>query len=103
MNRITEAISRMEIQVRRRIADGLTTAVRVAETSATLDMATDEFCRFQTLKSLSVASGGLSPGEGMTIYNLLGGSETTFNAQPVHVKAVLTGIFKKLLEGEIAR
>ena len=102
MNRIQTAYARMEKQIEQRIKDGLATKEAVEETSSKLDMPLDEYCMFQQMKSLAVANGRLTTEEGMTIYNSMGESVETFNGQPVHVKVVLTGIFKELLSARIA-
>jgi len=97
MNRVAAAYQKMEEQIQKRIADGVTTEQAVAKTNESLNMSINEYCKFQEAKSLAVASGKLSADEGMTIYNSLGESVETFNGQPVHVKAVLTKIFSELL------
>ena len=102
-NRIIAAFDRMEKQIADRIAAGLTTAAKVAETSKALDMGIEEYCMFQELKSLAFANGKLAHEEAQTIYACLGETDPdTFNAQPVHIKAVLTGILKELLAAKIA-
>lgn len=101
MNRIQAAYDRMEAQIKQRVADGIVTAEKVAESCASLDMEFDEYVRFQSLKSLAVADQSITPEEGQTIYIALGESLDTFNGQPVHIKAVLTGIYKEMLGKEI--
>jgi hypothetical protein len=56
-NRITDAFARMKAQIADRIAKGLTTAERVRDLHQTLDMDLTEYVKFQTLKTLAVASG----------------------------------------------
>jgi hypothetical protein len=63
-NRITAAFARMEAQIADRIANGLTTAEKVRNVHKTLDMDLDEYVKFQTLKTLAVAHGLLTPEEG---------------------------------------
>jgi len=101
MNRIQTAYARMEKQIEQRIADRLTTREAVAETASALDMSLVEYCKLQELKSLAVAENKLTAEEGMTIYNSMGETVETFNRQPVHVKVVLTSIFKELLSARI--
>lgn len=103
MNRILAAFERMEKQIADRIASGLTTAERVAASSAGLDLDVSEYCRFQELKSLAVANGTITLDEGNTIYAALGNDPSTFSAQPVHVKYVLNGFFTELLKRSIGR
>ncbi len=98
-NRVTAAISVMKAQIEGRIAMGLTTPERVAASAAGLDMEVEEHADFQTRKSLAVELGKLTLDEGMTVYVLLGNTVSVFNRQPAHVKSVLTGLFRELLEG----
>src|SRR5262245_56436425 len=100
-NRITAAFARMEAQIADRIANGLTTAEKVRYVHKTLDMDLSEFVKFQTLKTLAVAQGLLTPEEGESIYVCLGESVQTFNDQPIHVKSVLTSFFAELLKAQI--
>ena len=88
----------MEKQIAQRIVDGLTTQNAVDDVGNSLDMAIDEYCKFQELKSLAVLEDRLTIDEGMTIYNCLGNSVETFNNQPVHVKSVLTSLFMTLMQ-----
>ena len=71
------------------------------ETRKALDMDVEEFCKFQDLKSLAVASGKLTLEEGQTVYGYLGNTPDVFNKQHVEVKAVLTGLFSELLQWRI--
>jgi hypothetical protein len=100
-NRITLAIARMEKQIADRVASGATTIEGVAHAHKSLDMDLGEFARFQTLKTLAVSNGRLSPDEGQTVYALLGNTPSVFNARPAAVKAVLTGLFRELLEANL--
>jgi hypothetical protein len=100
-NRITAAFARMEGQIANRIANGLTTAEKVRDVHKTLDMDLPEYVRFQTLKTLAVAQGLLTPEEGQSIYLCLGESVQTFNDQPIYVKTVLTTFFAELLRAQI--
>lgn len=96
-NRITAAFARMEAQIADRVAKGITTQAKVDETSKAMDMTIAEHAMFQTKKSLAVAQGRLTAEEGQTIYVALGNTVSVFNKQPVHVKCVLTSLFKELL------
>jgi len=100
-NRIEAAFERMEKQIQGRIRDGKTTQEKVDATGKSLDMDLEEFCKFQDLKSLAVSEGKLSLEEGQAIYACLGNIPATFNGQPVHVKAVLTGVFGELLKARL--
>ena len=100
-NRITAAFARMNAQIADRIAKGLTTADKVAALNGTLDMDIAEYARFQTLKTLAVAQGLMTPDEGQTIYLCLGESVQTFNDQPTYIKSVLTSFFAELLTAQI--
>lgn len=97
MNRILLSFARMEAQIKDRIAKGHTTKEKVDEVAKTLDMDFQEFVRFQELKSLAVATEKLTLDEGMTIFNALGGTPSHFNAQPTHIKSVMTSLFAELL------
>jgi hypothetical protein len=102
MNRVIAAIDRMEKQLAERVATGLTTQPKLDETSKKLDLPWDEYVRFQELKSLASIEGKLTLDEAQTIYEYLGESgPDQFNAQPVHVKVILTKIFAELLGAKI--
>ena len=100
-NRITEAFARMKAQIADRIAKGLTTAEKVRDLHKTLDMDLTDYVKFQTLKTLAVAQGLLTPQEGQSVYGCLGESVQTFNDQPIHIKSVLTSFFAELLTVQI--
>lgn len=91
----------MEKQIAERIASGLTTAEKIAETRKALDMDVSEYCKIQETKSLAVADGTLTLDEGLTIYAALGEVPSHFNGQPVHVKSVITSLFAELLKRRI--
>jgi hypothetical protein len=103
MNRIAAAIDKMRAQIRGRIESGLTTEAGVEETRKALDMDLMEFARFQELKSLASLDGPLTLEEGQYIYRLLGGTPSHFNRQDVATKAVLTQVFRELLQRAVAR
>jgi hypothetical protein len=97
-NRILNAVAKKKKEIEDKVASGTLTQAKVDETCKALDMDLREYCRFQELKSLAVASNLLTLDEGQTVYAYLGESLDTFNTQPVEVKVVLTGLFKELLE-----
>ena len=101
-NRITDAVARMSAQIAERLRTGATTPDAVTRCGESLDMAIDEYCAFQDLKSYAHMAGGLSLEEAQTLYGYLGETPETFNRQPVHVKAVLTQVFQDLLGARIA-
>ena len=101
-NRITDAVARMSAQIAERLRAGQTTPDAVTRCDRSLDMAIDEYCAFQDMKSHAHMSGGLSLDEAQTLYGYLGETPETFNRQPVHVKAVLTQVFQELLSARIA-
>src|SRR4051794_24179471 len=103
VNRISRAIDRMRVQVEERIALGMTTEARVETTRKALDMDLGEFAKLQEMKSLACVDGTLTPDEAQYVYGLLGATPSHFNKQDVATKAVLTQMFRELLEGSVAR
>ena len=97
MNRVEAAIQQTSEMITTRLADGLVDQTKIDNLHRTLNMEFLEFCRFQELKSLAVASGKLSLEEGMTIFGLLGETPEHFNRQSVAAKSVLTRIFAELM------
>lgn len=86
-----------------RVIENITTLRRNLGTidpglSSKLDMSFEEYCKFQELKSLAVASGVLSLEEGQVVYALLGSIPDDFNNADVATKIVLTKLFAQLLE-----
>jgi hypothetical protein len=102
-NRITDAFARIKAQIADCIAKGLTTAEKIRDVHKTLDMDLAEYVKFQTLKTLAVAQGLLTPDEAQSVYFCLGESMQKFNDQPVHVKSVLTSLFAELLTAQVRR
>lgn len=98
-DRIVTAIGKTKAQIQERIALGMTSEAMVKASGKTLDMDIEEHALFQTKKTLAVANGKLTLDEGQTVYRLLGNTVSVFNKQPVHVKIVLTTLFKELLGG----
>ena len=103
MNKVIAAIDTMEKQIAERIKSKLVTPDKVEALRQKLDMALDEYCAFQNLKSLASVSGKLSLDEANTIYGYLGNTPDHFNNQPVAVKVILTKIYSELLTWKIAR
>jgi hypothetical protein len=103
MNRVTIAIAKTEKQIEERIACGLATQDKVDTMHKTLDMAFDEYCAFQNLKSLASVSGKLTLEEAQTVYAYLGNTVEHFNAQGIGVKVVLTKIYSELLDWKISQ
>ena len=97
MNRVAKSIEKMKDQIAERIALGMTTVERVAQTHKSLDLSLDEFVKFQELKSIAMMADRLTQEEAQMIYGFLGETTEHFNRQEVHVKAVLTQIFQELL------
>lgn len=102
MNRISAAFAKMEKQLADRLENGIVTQKQVDKTNQALDMDAIEYCKLQEYKSLAVADGTLSLEEGQTAFAALGNTLEHFNNQPVHIKAVLTQIFKELLGKQLA-
>lgn len=103
VNRVSAAIRRMRTQIQERIALGMTTEARVEQTRKALDMDLGEFARLQELKSLAGVDGTLTPDEAQTVYALLGSTPEHFNNQDAATKAVLTQLFRELLERQVSR
>lgn len=97
MNRILLSIDKMEKQINSRIVEGLISKQNVEDQSRLLDLSTEEHAIFQNQKSLAQQSGVLTLDEANTVYQLLGGTNTVFNKQPVHVKYVLTKLLSELI------
>lgn len=97
MNRILAAIGRTE----QRILDRGLTGDKLAALGSSLDMAFDEYCRFQEFKSLAYADGTLNLDEANFIYSSIGESVDTFNRLPVAYKVVFTQLFSELLKRAI--
>jgi hypothetical protein len=61
-----------------------------------MDVALDEFCRWQEIKSLAVTEGVLTPEEGAYIYHQMGELPQTFNKRPLAVKVAITKTMAEL-------
>lgn len=96
-NRITAAIGRTETRIADRLASGQVTQATLDDLHKKNDMALDEYCKFQELKSLAFAQGKITLDEANTLYGFLGEMPETFNSQPLAVKVVLTQFFVELL------
>jgi len=98
MNKIILAIEKAD----KAIAAKNLPQTQLAELSKSLDMALDEYCCFQTLKSNAVG-GQLTLDEANTIYGYLGNIPEHFNRQPLAVKWTLTEVFRVLLGNRIKK
>jgi hypothetical protein len=101
MNRVLKAIAQRKEIIAGRLASGQVTQEQIDKTHKLLDLELDEYVKFQELKSLASTDGTMTLEEATTVYNYLGTIPETFNQQPVEVKAVLTQIYKELLEKAI--
>jgi len=101
MNRITNAIDKMNQAIPERIAQGLTTQKNVDELNKVLDMSLEEYCKFQEMKSAYTGS-LLTLDEAQTVYGFLGNSVEHFNAQSITVKSVLTQLFSELIKSQLS-
>jgi len=97
MNRVTEAVARME-----RLKAGLITEAQITAMGKSLDLNLEEFAHFQNVKSLATVSGDLTAEEGMSVYSCLGGTPSVFNKQRPAVKYVLTQLFAELMKKRAA-
>jgi len=97
MNRVEEMIHRRKESLKERLGKTALTQGLVNEAGRKLDMEFDEFVKFQELKSLAAIDGTLTVEEAQTVYEFLGETPEHFNAQPIEVKIVLTGLFGELL------
>lgn len=97
MNRVTAMIAKVEEQIKARIESGALTPERIEQQVRTLDMAFDEYCSFQSLKSLAFAQGILTDDEAQTVYGLLGSIPDDFNKQSYATKFVLSKLYNELL------
>lgn len=97
MNRVQSAIDKKARDIQSRLASGQIDAEQLNTLSRNLDMDVMEYCKFQELKSLAVASGKLTLEEGQLIYGYLGTTPDTFNGQDVAIKVILTKIFSELM------
>jgi hypothetical protein len=102
-NRITSAINAKTGEIEQRITTGIATRELVEIARRALDMDIAEHAKFQELKSLAMLNGIITEKEAQTIYVCLSETVSTFNRQPVAVKAVLTGLFRELLEQRLNR
>ena len=98
MNRIAASVARMKKQIEARVAGGLTTPAKVEESRAALDLDLLEFARFQELKSLASVDGTLTLEEAQYVFGKLGMTPEHFNRQDAATKAVLSQLFRELLE-----
>ena len=99
MNRITNAVARMETQ----IAGKNLPAETLAKSHKSLDMDLEEYCKFQEMKSVAFLESKLTLDEAQSVYAMLGNTPEQFNSQSLAVKAVLTKLFSELLGAYISR
>ena len=102
MNRVTEAVARMDTKLQERLKAGLITEAQITAMGKSLDLNLEEFAHFQNVKSLATVSGDLTAEEGMSVYSCLGGTPSVFNKQRPAVKYVLTQLFAELMKKRIA-
>lgn len=98
MNRIQNAIDKIERSITGKIINGEISKEEVERLKSSFDMTISEHWRFQELKSLAVMDGRLSLDEAQYVYNLLGNAVSRFNKQSLGVKVTLTQLFKELLQ-----
>ena len=97
MNRVLNAIDKLNQAIPERIKNGLTTQEKVDALSKTLDMSWAEYVKFQELKS-AYAGTILTMEEAQTVYGFLGNTVDYFNKQSVAVKSVLTQLFAEIIK-----
>lgn len=97
INRIALQIVRVKKKIKNRLSSGTTTPDGIDKACKALDMDLIEFCEFQNIKSLAYANDMLTLNEAQLVYELLGKTPENFNAQPLHVKLVLSKVFSELL------
>ena len=102
-NRVSASIRRMRTQIQERIALGMTTEARVEQTRKALDMDVGEFVKLQEMKSIAALEGVMTLDEAQLVYSLLGSTPEHFNNQDAATKAVLTQLFRELLERQVSR
>jgi hypothetical protein len=102
-NRILAAIERRKADIASALASGSLSEDRIEALRRALDLDAGEHARFQDLKSLACAKGVLTLEEGLTLFQLLGGTPAIFNARDCATKSVLTAVFRELIGREIAR
>jgi len=99
-NRITSSITRTREMIEAATDVPLETRENLR---SELDMTLEEYIRLHELKSLAQAQGELTLDEALTVYNLMGNTPMTFNAQPLAEKMVLTNLLRELLQRRIRR
>jgi hypothetical protein len=102
MNRVLVGIEITKAKLKAMIKSKEKTKADLERTRIGLDMATDEYAMFQTLKSVASQTGLLTLDEAQSVYGFLGEVVTTFNNQPLEVKIVLTKLYSELLGNKIA-
>ena len=101
-NRITDAYRGIDAEIQEKLLNRSVTPSLIKRLSRKMNMDLAEFSKFQELKTLAVANETLTLEEGQTVYASLGETPSHFNSQPLHVKTVLTTLFRELLEAKIS-
>ena len=98
VNRVTRGIARaMAVIATKNLSEA-----KLAELSKGLDMTFEEYCKFQTEKSVAGLDGRLTLDEAQTVYGYLGETLEHFNGQPLAVKWVLNELLAKILGERVA-
>ena len=74
---------------------------KLNDLSKKLDMTIQEHARSQELKSLAQAEGKLTLDEATTVFNILGGTASHFNAQSLAAKFTVTNLIRELLQAKV--
>jgi hypothetical protein len=101
MNRVAVSI----VKTRELLAnepDTLEKLKALDESSDTMKLDLSLFVAFQEVKSLAVAMELITLDEGITLYNILGGSSDHFNRQSLAERVVCIQHFKQLMEWKVA-
>lgn len=102
-NRIADAIAASEKHIAKQLAEKKITKAKIEEMRAVLNMDCLEHAKFQEHKSLAVATGVLTTDEGMTVYNLLGGTVTVYNRRSLAEKSILYTLYMQMLKASLDR
>ena len=101
MNRVINGIAKFEKVIAEKLDSGSITKDKLADLQKSLDMDFDEYCKFQTTKSLASMDGRLSLDEAQTVYMYLGNTPEHFNNLALAPKYVLTEVWSSLLKSQI--
>ena len=97
MNRIITAIDKITEQIKTKNLP----QDKLESLNHQLDMDLEEYVSYQNLKSLASMDGSLTTEEACSVYAYLGNTPQHFNNQPLHIKVVLTQVFRELLDKKI--